>query len=231
MKNKKISLFSTGLVKINNSKNKSAILFLHGFRAEPLVFKELFSYFSKNEILNKYNFYAPTQIHSKESAYNFKQKYSDWLYFVDLYYNELKKKYENVIIVGHSLGGALAFNYCFFKKIPKVILISTPMKVDLKLLFCRNSNSISSPFYMKLEVLKLINRNKKLYPIFEDQLLYFLGLEDKIISKNTIKYLKNKKNKYLYLKTITFKSAKHKDIIRSPKYIKNISDKISTFLK
>ena len=114
---------------IENKKADSAIIFLHGFKATPLQFKELSYYFSKN-----YNVIVPLYPGHGTNKEDFKKTYfSQWYKSAKDVYFEARKKYKKVFICGLSMGGTitlkLAEEFCCDKNLAPdgIICISAPV--------------------------------------------------------------------------------------------------------
>ncbi|MCX8093616.1 MAG: alpha/beta fold hydrolase [Candidatus Goldbacteria bacterium] len=115
-------------IKINNKKSDKIIIFLHGFKATPLQFKELAEYFSK-----KYNVLVPLYPGHGTNKEDFKKTYfSQWYKHVRDIYLEARKNYKKVYLCGLSMGGTIALKlaeeFCCDNLTPDcVISISAPV--------------------------------------------------------------------------------------------------------
>ncbi len=116
-------------IKIINKKPDKIIIFLHGFKATPLQFKELASYFSKN-----YDVIVPLYPGHGTNKEDFKKTYfSQWYSHAKDVYLEARKKYKKVYLCGLSMGGTIALKlaeeFCCDKKLAPdgVVSISAPV--------------------------------------------------------------------------------------------------------
>ena len=116
-------------INIMNKKSNSAIIFLHGFKATPIQFKELAIYFSQN-----YNVLVPLYPgHGTDKEYFKKTYFSQWYKNAKDVYIEARKKYKKVYLCGLSMGGTIALKlaeeFCCDKTLAPdgIISISAPV--------------------------------------------------------------------------------------------------------
>jgi len=104
----------------------TAILLVHGFAGTP---HEL-EYLEKRLTLEGYPVFAPTLpghgISKKALA---KTNPKMWLEFIQNELNKLTQTFDNVIVIGFSLGGLLSTHLASSPKISKLIFINTPIWV------------------------------------------------------------------------------------------------------
>ena len=103
-----------------NGEKEISVLLIHGFSASSSEFRFLTDEFKKNNI----SFYAPTLTGFGLDDYHllYKIKYSDWLRDVVNAHDLLKGVSDNVIVIGHSMGGLLAFHLSYLRPLKKVIM-------------------------------------------------------------------------------------------------------------
>jgi len=85
--------------------NNRLILMIHGFPACPYVFSYFADYFSSIG----YDVYVPLLPGFGTNPKDLeKTSFNQWYGYIRQYYLDLRKKYPKVIIMGHSMGGAMA---------------------------------------------------------------------------------------------------------------------------
>ncbi len=84
--------------------NDKAALFIHGFPTTP----HMYAYPAKVFSENGYDVFAPL-IPTFGSDYKEfeKSNFSQWFAYIDEYYQDLKKRYKDVYVIGVSMGGAM----------------------------------------------------------------------------------------------------------------------------
>ncbi len=142
--------------------NPPAILLLHGYGGSPLDMMPLI------EVL-KTKGYAFRMItlpgHGSSPKDLKKTKTQDWLKKVYSSYDELKKKYSKVSLIGFSMGGALAATIAAEKEISKLVLISPYFQVRKQWFYVLSPSTWSSlisktvPFVKKLKIGQINNPN------------------------------------------------------------------------
>lgn len=113
--------------------SKTVIVFIHGFAESPSFFDD----FAKLALKNGYsyiNLLLPG--HGKTSKDFYKSGYKKWVTYVDSQIEQMRNKYENIILVGHSMGCLLSIN-SYLKnrdKIKGIFCINIPfnIRVDFK---------------------------------------------------------------------------------------------------
>ncbi|MCO4781345.1 MAG: alpha/beta fold hydrolase [Candidatus Cloacimonetes bacterium] len=99
--------------------NKQCILMLHGFGVTPQMFLEL------QKHLESYDCYAPILTGSSCSLKSFTDsKSQDWITIACDSYDELTKSYEQVVVLGFSMGGLLAYHLTQLRQIDRCIILA-----------------------------------------------------------------------------------------------------------
>ncbi|MEE3928488.1 alpha/beta hydrolase [Mycoplasmopsis ciconiae] len=115
-----------GYFEQNNSKDKT-LLFVHGFSSDYNYFDKVFEYFA-----NDYNFVGINMpIHGNSQ---FHKNKINLLYFKQVLENFIKnQKYDNLTIIGHSMGGGLAMMVAdqLNSYIEKIVLVGPMTKAGL----------------------------------------------------------------------------------------------------
>jgi len=218
-----------GNVVLSKKRTKTCFLLLHGMGVLPDIYDNLVNYLSKN--INS-DFYIPIQRFSKNSnETSVKQDYKSWVKDGLSFYNKLNKYYDEVYLVGHSLGGSVAFNMSSQLKINNLILLSTPLCVDKKILFSSKRNFNKTPFIIKFNIFVLIFKNYFLISKMKYNLLYCLGLNDETVSINSAKKIKSSKSNFNFVEIQYLENCAHSEILRNKIFAKRISLEIIKFLK
>lgn len=85
----------------------AAFLFLHGFSGSPYEGREFAAYFAEKG----YAVWVPLlPAHGTDPAEMEQIHYREWLIAVEEYYAAISEKYDQVIVCGQSMGGALALH-------------------------------------------------------------------------------------------------------------------------
>lgn len=117
------------------SKNGSVILFIHGFLGGPDHFEKFLKVVPED--------YAIYNILLDGHAGEFKDftgsSMANWKAQVDGVLQELSKKYNDIIIVGHSMGTLFALDAATRYKIRFLFLLAVPLHVQLAFSALRNS--------------------------------------------------------------------------------------------
>lgn len=94
-----------GSITYTSEGNTRAVLFIHGYPTAP----NMYAYPAKRLHELGYDTYAPlVPTFGADPAENAKTNFSQWFGFVDDYYQDLRRKYGKVYVVGVSMGGAMA---------------------------------------------------------------------------------------------------------------------------
>jgi len=203
-----------------SEKSDTVIVFIHGIQGSPLQFNYLIE--GLNGSYSIENLLLPG--HGK-TVYDFSQSnIVQWQNYVDKKIGQLQNKYQNIILVGHSMGCLLSVNTTILhpQRIRGLFLISIPLKIhftftyiknNLHVAFCkkdkneitaaaRKGNSIlaSSPFeYIKSipRYIELINKSsstKKQIEKLELPIIVVHSENDEIVSRKTLLYFENRQN-------------------------------------
>lgn len=114
-----------------NEKSKTIVIFIHGILEGPNQFK-IFA-----NIVNKKGFSFSAILldgHGKSGTDFANSNIDKWIESVDKEIQKYKNNYENIILVGHSMGGLLSILLSeeYKEKVKGIMLISTPFKVFVK---------------------------------------------------------------------------------------------------
>lgn len=114
-----------------NKNSNTIIIFVHGILEGPNQFCEL----SKIAYGNDFSFSSILLSGHGGSGSDFaKSNKHEWLDTLDQEILKFKNNYENIILVGHSMGGLLSIlsSLKYIDKIKGLVLISTPLRVFVK---------------------------------------------------------------------------------------------------
>jgi esterase/lipase len=208
--------------------NKSCFLLLHGLAPKPGIFNELVDYIENEDGLNC-DVFAPEQRFSENNIL-IKSSYKAWIKDASYYYNKLDSCYDNVYVVGHSLGGVVALDLAFKRDLKNVILLSAPVKINFKLLFSSSTKFLKIPFNLKWNIFLLVLENYKILSKVKSNILYCIGLKDKTISTGSAKKIIkcSKSSNYVHIEYIP--NCSHLDILKNKKICDDIFNKILLFL-
>ena len=107
-----------------DNKSKTGILLLHGFTSTPQEVKGIGEYLAKKGL----TIYAPLLTGHGTHIFDLATtKRQDWEKSTIKAFNRLKKKAENIFVIGSSMGGNLAIKLANQKKVKGLILLGTPM--------------------------------------------------------------------------------------------------------
>ncbi|PCJ18058.1 MAG: hypothetical protein COB02_06015 [Candidatus Cloacimonadota bacterium] len=105
----------------SRSNNKICVFMLHGFGVTPQIFGDLQF---KLSILN-IDSYAPMLTGKSWSLFSFaNSSHQEWINKSTEVYDRLSLEYDEVIVLGFSMGGTLATHLSQIRKVKKVILLS-----------------------------------------------------------------------------------------------------------
>ncbi len=93
----------------NESNNKPVLVFLHGIGGNWTVWKEEITFFHRmgySTMTFDLRGHGLSEVPLEEKSYNFTNFTKDLKYILD------KENIKNFILIGHSLGGGIAINYC-----------------------------------------------------------------------------------------------------------------------
>lgn len=90
---------------IKNNGNRQAILMIHGFPSCPYLYTYFADYFPNEG----YDVYVPLLPGFGTDPKDLENTcFNQWYEYVRRYYLELRPKYDRIILMGHSMGGAIA---------------------------------------------------------------------------------------------------------------------------
>ncbi|OON94980.1 MAG: hypothetical protein ATN31_02185 [Candidatus Epulonipiscioides saccharophilum] len=139
-----------------NSNSDTAILCLHGLCGSPNQFIPLITTFQALKI----DVYAPILPGHGGTARDFgRSTKNEWKEVAKSAILELKDKYKNIYLMGHSMGGLFCIDYAELVHANGIILINPPMKINIsydKLKMClkvilkkKEANKSSNPIQQK----------------------------------------------------------------------------------
>ena len=116
---------------------KHVVAFIHGIFSSPSHYEQLIEKFVKLD----YSVYAVSlQPHSEDPKDYLKLNKDSWIEQVNDTLDLLLKKYQNVYIISHSLGGLLSIEYEHINQIKKLVLWAPALKPKvIKVLLIRGS--------------------------------------------------------------------------------------------
>lgn len=121
----------------------TCIVFIHGFTESPSFFKFL----NKIAIKKGYSYLNILLPGHGSSSLDFcKNGYKQWVDYVDKRINDMEKIYENIVLVGHSMGCLLSINAYLSKKhnIKGIFCLNIP--IDIRMNFSTFLASIKIVF-------------------------------------------------------------------------------------
>ncbi|MHA2055038.1 MAG: alpha/beta hydrolase [Candidatus Hodarchaeales archaeon] len=113
-------------------KPKRGVLFIHGFAANPAIFKEYAKIFFKEGYIT---YGARIEGHGTSPAHFASTNCVDWYMSIRKKYFEIQKEVEDVLIIAHSMGTLLAIILASLYPIHSLVLLSSPVKVRPKPLY------------------------------------------------------------------------------------------------
>jgi carboxylesterase len=113
-------------------KPKRGVLFIHGFAANPAIFKEYARIFLKEGYIT---YGARIEGHGTSPAHFASTTCVDWYMSIRNKYIEMQKEVEDILIVAHSMGTLLAIILASLYPIHSLVLLSSPIKVRSKPLY------------------------------------------------------------------------------------------------
>ena len=100
---------------------KKAVLIIHGFMGETSKMEYLSNYIELNTNIDSYTF----TLHGHDKPYLKDVKYEEWIETSLNTINELKKKYNTIYIIGHSMGGVIgSYLASKHKEVKKLVLVA-----------------------------------------------------------------------------------------------------------
>lgn len=205
---------------------RTAVLVIHGFCGGLWENEYLVNYLQQYKNLDVYAYTLP----GHEKDFLSKINYNDWIKSSEEHLQNLLNKYNNVILIGHSMGGVIASYLASKYKVKKLILIAPAFeylnfqknKEDLKdiksIVNEKNNYSIYKDFATKLiryspfvlnEFRKLVKKYKESVNYITCPTLILHGTLDELVSVSASEYAFNNINtdkKYITL----IKGARHR---------------------
>jgi len=99
---------------------RTAVLVIHGFCGSLWENENLVNYLQQYKKLDVYAYTLPDH----EKDFLTKSDYRKWISATEKHVQNLLKKYSNVILIGHSMGGVIASYIATKYKIKKLILVA-----------------------------------------------------------------------------------------------------------
>lgn len=226
---------------------RKAILMIHGFAGGTYDQEFLANYLEKNRKFDVYTYTLPGHSH----ILNNKSTCEEWLTaskdMVDML---LKNGYQEIDIIGHSMGGVIATYLAGqYKQVKKLVLVAPAfryfniedrninildiLKLTPEILSQYGKDEVTSrltklPFSTVKEFMKLVADYQKTPENVHIPTLIIQGMEDKVVPPETAKYLYDKlatdKKKIIYIGDCTH------DLLRESKK-EVVSHIIEEFLK
>lgn len=115
------------IVRKNN--NNKAILFIHGFPTTP----NMYAWASEYAFLHDYDVYVPLiPSFGTDPKDMIKTNFSSWFDYIDRYYQKLREEYQEVYVIGVSMGGAMTLKLAekysgTDKEMKKIAVLSAPV--------------------------------------------------------------------------------------------------------
>lgn len=196
-------------------RGKKAVLFLHGYSTSPREFRRMGNFLARNGI----TVYAPLLPgHGTSPERLALIKYPQWIEFVEEQVKMLEKEYEEIYLVGDSLGGNLSIITANkSKKIKGIITLGTPMlfkyekisryfllpffkriklfqkkpfsKEEIEVVKKKSAIYYSVPFKSLVQALKTIDLSKDYLPKIKKPVLSIYGKFDEKNVPGSAKYL------------------------------------------
>ena len=215
---------------IDNS--DTIIIFIHGFTESPNQFNDLIK-IALNNGYSCLNLLLPG--HATTSREFSKIGYKYWTSYVEENIGNMRKKYKNIFLVGHSMGCLLAIN-TYFKnkeKIKGIFCINIPfnIRVDFKTFIAGFKivfmpNNIKDDFAKKMKERSSITEKKVLtYPFWIPRYIDLFYLSYKIYFK-----IKNIKIPVIYLQSYYDGLVSIKSAIRIKRILRKCNVKKSTVI-
>lgn len=224
---------------------RKAILIIHGFAGGTYDEEDLANYLELNRAFDVYQYTLPG--HDKNLS---KVEYQDWIRVSEEKVEMLiKNGYNNIYIIGHSMGGVIAtYLATKYKQVKKIVLaapafhylnvinedlnIKESLKLVPKIIDTYKDELIGRFFKLDMRAAKeLMLLVKKYYDVPKDVIcpvLILQGLEDHIVPKSSSEYVYNSLNKNIK-KLIYIEGANH-ELFKSEKQ-EQIFEIVENFLK
>lgn len=190
---------------------RKAILMIHGFAGGTYDQEFLANYLEKNKKLDVYTYTLPGHSH----ILNNKSTCEEWLKASkDMIDMLLKNGYQEIDIIGHSMGGVIAtYLAAQYKQVKKLVLVAPAfryfniedcninildiLKLTPEILSQYGKDEVTSrltklPFATVKEFIKLVADYQEIPQKVHIPTLIIQGLEDKVVPPGTAKYLYDK---------------------------------------
>lgn len=182
-----------------NKDSKTIVIFIHGILEGPNQFKEF------AEILHKEGFsYSAILLHGhgKSGKYFAKSSREKWMNSVDKEILKHKDNYENIILVGHSMGALLSLLFAlkYKNKVKGIVLISTPLKVFVR--FNMIISSIKVAFGRVREQDTLAKYAKKAFSVERGSIFTYISWIPRYVDLFTLISLTKKELKNIEVPTL-----------------------------
>lgn len=117
--------YGEGFCKRNTKSRKRALLLLHGFTSCPAVYRNFYPKLPAYDYIS-----APVLAGHGQNRYSFSQSSAEaWLKTGEDALNELVKEFEEVDVLGLSLGGFIAFNIARIHPVRKLFLLAPALSL------------------------------------------------------------------------------------------------------
>lgn len=204
--------------------SKKAVMIIHGFMSNLKEIQYLSDIIKQNSNIDVYTFTLPGH-----DDYSFKNiKYQDWIKSSEEMLMNLKKSYNSIYIIGHSMGGVIASHLASKnKEVKKLVLVAPSFKYlelfeDLNILKEKINDTIKNKTKYKDITQRILNSSvtsviefRKLVKTYYEEpknincpTLLIHGEKDLVVPIKSSKYVYDSiKSKTKYLKII--KGADH----------------------
>ncbi len=124
---------------------KTAVVFIHGFMGCSKQFDDIAKALEGGSF-DMFRHVLPG--HERDAAYFISSNADQWQKSTDGFIDTLRKEYDKIVLVGHSMGGLIAARAAISNpdKICKVVAIGFPIKVTLRPIWVKNNMLASKPF-------------------------------------------------------------------------------------
>ncbi|AGA68276.1 esterase/lipase [Desulfitobacterium dichloroeliminans LMG P-21439] len=182
---------------------KTKCLIIHGFGGGVHEVKPLAEYL----IGLNYEVFCPTlQGHSGTRKDMNKATYSDWIDSAEREFLRLKETGDEILLIGFSMGGLIAFSLAYKYNIKAIVTINTPifywnlLRVFLNLvddIKCKKCNHIrrylqaksNSPFLAMIQFLLLLRQTKSKLEKISCPILIIQAEDDDTVRRKSVDYI------------------------------------------
>jgi len=235
-------IFDKGVTKM---RGRHAVLVIHGFASGTWAHEYLVNYLNYDSHLDVYTFTLP----GHDQAQLKQVKYQDWVLTCTKEIEKLREKYQQIYVVGHSMGGVLAtYMASKYPEVKKLVLLAPAFyylnldqnKKDLMKVLKRETKLQDEPYAtamdklfkvaptMVIQFIKLINKYKNTASAVTCETLIIYGEADELVPLKSVEYAYTTipaAKKYLF----KIKDARHNMLIGDKK--EEVSEKIRIFLR